>query len=281
MAEQSWIVWPFVFLLGASIGSFLNVVIYRWPRGESLVFPPSHCLSCGARLTWADLIPVFSYLLLRGRCRYCAKPITVRYLLVEAAAGLLSIASVYLFGWTACAAGVFIAASALLVIFFVDLDHMIIPDEATVTLILVGLAFDGYRLIHLGSKEAIVFAERVGTHPYAVYLPRSLVGLAMAGGLFLLIAWVSRAIFRKPAMGMGDVKLAAAMGALLGPGYLFLSYFILSVLLGAGIAVVLIILRLKRRGDYVPFGPMMAAAGVIMLLGGEWIAPWILGWYTP
>ena len=103
----------------------------------------------------------------------------------------------------------------------------------------------------------------------------------LAGGVFLLMAWLSEAVFKKPALGMGDVKLAGAMGALLGPGYQFLSYFILCVLIGAAISVLLIALRLKQRRDYIPFGPMMAAAGLIMLLWGDRVAPWILGWYSP
>lgn len=281
MPGLSWMVVVLLFLLGASIGSFLNVIIYRLPRAESLVFPPSHCLSCGARLTFIDLIPVFSYLLLRGRCRHCGKRFSIRCMLVEAAAGLLAIGCAYFFGLTAYALGVFIAACALVVIFFIDLDHMIIPDELTAVVAIVGLAFDGYRLAVLGCDQAVKFAESIGSQQYLIYLPRSLVGLVMAGGLFLFIAWLSQAVFKKPAMGMGDVKLAAAMGAILGPGYLFLSYFVLSILIGAIVSVLLIVLRLRRRRDYVPFGPMMAIAGLIMLLWGDLVAPWILHWYSP
>ena len=281
MPGLSWIIWIFVFLLGASIGSFLNVIIYRWPRGQSLLFPPSHCLSCGARLTFVDLVPVFSYLLLRGRCRHCGKRFSARYMLVEAATGLLAVAGVYSFGLTAYAAGVFIASCALVVIFFVDLDHMIIPNEATAVVAMVGLAFDSYGLLTSGGEHAIRFSEHIGAQYYSVYLPRSIVGLVLAGGLFLFIAWVAEAIFKKPAMGMGDVKLAAAMGAILGPGYMFASYFVLSILIGAGVSLLLIVLRLRRRRDYVPFGPMMAVAGLLMLLWGDQIAPWVLSWYSP
>ncbi len=270
-----------LFLVGASIGSFLNVIIYRLPRGKSLVFPPSHCLSCGARLTFIDLIPVFSYLLLRGRCRHCGKHFSARYMLVEAATGLLAVAAVYLFDLTPYAAGVFIVSCALVLIFFIDLDHMIIPNELTVLVAVIGLAFDGYRLAVFGRQEAIILAEQIGGQHYSAYLPRSIVGLVVAGGLFLFIAWLSQAILKKPAMGMGDVKLAAAMGAILGPGYLFASYFILAILIGAGISLLLILLRLRRRRDYIPFGPMMAIAGLIMLLWGGQVAPWILSWYGP
>lgn len=280
MPPLSGIVLVLLFLLGASIGSFVNVVIYRLPRNESLLFPRSHCLSCGARLTFVDLVPVLSCLLLRGRCRHCGKRFSVRYLLVEAACGLLAVACVEYFQWTAYALVMFVAGCALLAIFFIDLDHMIIPDELTALVAAVGLACDGYALARFGSKQAIVFSEQIGSQYYSVYLPRSLVGMVLAGGIFLFIAWAAQAVFKKPAMGMGDVKLAGAMGAILGPGYLFVSYFLLCILIGAGVSVLLIVLRLRGRRDYIPFGPMMAAAGLIMLLWAHRVAPWLLACYT-
>ena len=169
MPPPSWIVGVVLFLLGACIGSFLNVVIYRLPRGESLVFPPSHCPSCGVHLTFVDLIPVFSYLLLRGRCRHCGKPFSIRYMFGEAAAGLLAVACAYYFGLTLYAAAIFVVGCALLVIFFIDLDHMIIPDELTALVALIGLACDGYALATFGSQRAIVFSEHIGSQYYSVY----------------------------------------------------------------------------------------------------------------
>lgn len=269
-----------LFVAGAAIGSFLNVVIYRLPEDKSLLSPPSHCRSCNTRLGFVDLIPVLSYLILRGHCRHCGAPFSPRYMLVEATAGGLAVAAWHLSGFAPYyAAGLFAACAALLVIFFVDLDHMIIPDECVVVVALFGLALDGYHLYVLGADWAIPFTQGIGSQQLIIYLPRSLVGLLVGGGLFLFIGWIFEVALKKPALGMGDVKLAAAMGAILGPGYSLLSYFLLAVLVGAVVAVLLMVLGLKRRGDYIPFGPMMALAAIVMLLYTEPITLWLLSWY--
>jgi len=269
-----------LFVAGAAVGSFLNVVIYRLPKEESLLSPRSHCRACNASLGFIDLIPILSYLILRGRCRHCGAPFSPRYMLVEATAGGLAVAAWHISGFAPYyAAGLFAACAALLVIFFIDLDHMIIPDECVVVVALFGLALDGYHLYVLGPDWAIPFVQRIGSQQLALYLPRSIVGLLVGGGVFLFIGWIFEVALKKPALGMGDVKLAAAMGAVLGPGYSLLSYFLLSIIIGAGVAVLLMLLRLKRRGDYIPFGPMMALAAIVMLLYTEPIALWLLSWY--
>ncbi len=269
-----------LFVAGACVGSFLNVVIYRLPEDKSLWHPPSHCRSCHTRLGFVDLIPVLSYLILRGRCRHCGAPFSPRYMLVEAIAGGIAVTAWHISGFAPYyAAGLFATCAALLVIFFVDLDHMIIPDECVVVVALFGLARDGYHLYVLGLGWAIPFAQRIGGEQLTIYLPRSIVGLLVGGGLFLFIGWIFEVALKKPALGMGDVKLAAAMGAILGPGYSLLSYFLLSVLIGAAVAVLLMLLSLKRRGDYVPFGPMMALAAIVILLYTEPITLWLLSWY--
>jgi len=267
-------------MAGAAVGSFLNVVIYRLPEDKSLLSPPSHCRSCHTRLGFIDLIPVLSYLILRGRCRYCGARFSPRYMLVEAAGGVLAVVAWHISGFAPYyAAGLFAACAALLVIFFIDLDHMIIPDECVVVVALFGLALDAYHLYVLGADWAIPFTQSIGGQQLIIYLPRSLVGLLVGGGLFLFIGWIFEAALKKPALGMGDVKLAAAMGAVLGPGYSLLSYFLLAVLIGAVVAVLLMLLRLKRRGDYIPFGPMMALAAIVMLLYTEPITLWLMSWY--
>ena len=276
----SWITGVILFLTGACIGSFLNVVIYRLPEEESLLSPRSHCRSCHTRLGFIDLIPVFSYLILRGRCRHCGVAFSPRYMLVEAVTGVLAIAAWYMSGFAPYyALGLFAACAALLVIFFVDLDHMIIPDQCTAVVAIFGIALDVYHLYVRGADWAIAFTEPIGSGSLTMYLPRSIAGLLVGGGLFLFIGWVFEVVLRKPALGMGDVKLAAAMGTVLGPAYALFSYFLLSIIIGAAVAVLLMILRLKRRGDYIPFGPMMALAGILMLLYTEPITVWVLSWY--
>lgn len=271
--------WVLVGALGATIGSFLNVVICRLPQRQSLVFPPSHCFSCGERLGVLDLVPVLSYLLLRGRCRHCGRHFSPRYALVEAATGALAIAAVYLQGPTPYALAIFIASCALIVAIFVDIDHMIIPDQVPLLLVGVGIIVDAYRLVTFGRDVALPYHQSLGGTQYVAYLPISVVGALLGGGIFLVIGWVFERIMGRPSLGMGDVKLAAGVGAILGPGYGFLAFFLLAMVSGAIISVGLIALRLRRRDQYIPFGPMLAAAAIAMLLWPEELTRWVLHFY--
>ncbi len=284
--DLNWPAWVVIILFGAAVGSFLNVVIYRLPHRQSLLHPPSHCRSCGTRLRALDLIPVLSYVLLRGRCRYCGKSFSPRYAIVELATGLLAAAAVYTCGLGLYAVGVFVCLCALIVVIYVDLDHMIIPDETVVVILIVGLLFDCRQMLQQGTEQLISFHERFGPElypeiysEYLVYLPRSIVGALVGAGVFLFITWFFTALMRKPVMGMGDVKLAGAMGAILGPGYGFFVYFLLSIIIGAVISVALIALRIRSRRDYIPFGPMMALAGMVMLLAADIVVPLVLQFY--
>jgi len=274
-----WPTWVVLALVGATVGSFINVVIYRLPHRQSLLFPPSHCLSCGQRLGFVDLVPVLSYLLLRGRCRHCGKGFSPRYALVEAAVAGLAVASVYYYGLYPYALGIFVAGCALMVAFFVDLDHMIIPDQVPVILVVVGITFDLYKLAVFGTDRALHFTEKVGATVHHIYLPASLVGLLVGGGVFLTIGWVFERLLRRPALGLGDVKLAAGVGAILGPGYQFLAFFLLAVVGGAAISILLMLLRLRRREGYIPFGPMLALSALAMLLWPEVLTPWVMRFY--
>lgn len=278
--QPEWVLWAFLFVFGATVGSFLNVVIYRLPRAESVVHPPSHCFSCGTRLTVIDLFPVLSYVWLRGRCRHCGKGFSPRYALVEIACGLLAVASVYYFALSLYALAIFIICLCLIAVFFVDLDYMIIPDEFVAIIAVLGLALDGYQLAVKHGATAITYQEWLGSNALTVYLPRSVVGMLVGAGLLLFLGWAFEKIMGKPSMGGGDVKLAGAMGTLLGPGYLFLSYFLLAVVSGAVIGVAVMALKLRGRRDYIPFGPMLAAAGIVMLLWGDTVAPWVIGRFT-
>lgn len=263
-------VWVLVFAVGAAIGSFLNVVIYRWPQRESIIRPPSHCMSCGARLGFIDLIPVLSYFLLRGRCRHCGRRFSVRYALVEAAVGLLLVGALGLHGLSVHGLAVFVVCCCLVLVFFIDLDHMIIPDELVVSIALIGIALNVQELVQYGpGTSAVAFTQRLGEATKTVYLPSSLVGLAVGGGAFLLVSWVFERLWRRPVLGFGDVKLAGGMGALVGPGHLFLAWFVLSVVVGAAVAVLLLATGLRRRRDYIPFGPMLAAGGIAVVLCPE------------
>lgn len=270
----------FLFATGSVVGSFLNVCIFRIPQRESIISPPSRCGSCGKRLRFLDLIPVLSALIFRFRCRYCGRRYSWQYPLVEALTGLLFLGSLFAFGPTLKAIATIVIGCSLIVIFFIDLRHLIIPDGLNAIILVSGLVLDGARIYHDGWLEGTLnFPELFVGQPHRVFLPYSLVGMLAGAGVFLLISWAARLVFGREAMGGGDVKLAGAMGAVLGPGYLFFSYTLLSIVLGAVVGVLLIALKIRSRKDMIPFGPMMAVGGVLVLFWGDRIAAFVTKLY--
>ena len=243
----------FIFILGLVIGSFLNVCIYRLPRGESLLHPPSHCPQCGKLIKWYDNIPLLSYLLLRGRCRHCSSGISFRYPLVEALTGIF-----FLFSFFRHSPGILtfplflsflkhlIFISFLIPVFFIDLKHRIVPNRLSYGVLICGL------LLSLPTRSFF----------------SSLVGLGIGGAIFLIIRFLGAFFLKVESMGMGDVKLAAGIGAFLG-WRLTLVCFFLSFLLGAIVAIFLLLTRVKRRKDRIPFAPFLVAAALISLFWGE------------
>ena len=238
------------FIFGLVIGSFLNVCIYRLPRGESIISPGSHCPHCGHLLGFLDLIPLISFLILNRKCRYCGKEISPRYFFVELITAILFLAVYVRFMVYERSVLLFIPylilCSGLVVITFIDLEHKIIPDKITYPGIVAGL------IISLFSRSFL----------------SSLFGLAIGGGILYLIVVLSRG-----GMGGGDVKLAAMLGAFLGWRLILLNLF-LSFLFGGIIAVILLLLKLKGRKDYIPFGPYLALAGVVTIFWGRQILFW-------
>jgi leader peptidase (prepilin peptidase)/N-methyltransferase len=244
-----------VFLFGLVVGSFLNVCIYRLPREESIVRPPSHCTHCKALIRPWDNIPVISFLLLKGRCRQCHQKISWRYPLVELlnATGYLLI--VYFFGYTFSAAVYAVLFSALVVVTFIDFDHQIIPDEIT----LPGMA--------LGLLAASTVLSPGFTSAAA--------GLLVGGGLFYLAAVLSRWILHRYGMGGGDIKFIAMIGAFLGWRGMLLTIF-LGALTGTFYGVSQILFFGKKRENPIPFGPFLAFGALISLLFGSEIFRWYL-----
>jgi leader peptidase (prepilin peptidase)/N-methyltransferase len=238
-------------LFGLIFGSFLNVVIHRLPRGESLASPPSRCPSCGEHVRPYDNIPVLSWLLLRGRCRHCGEPISPRYPLVELLTAVLMAAVVVAKGadedvWLGLA---FVAV--LVPVTFIDLDHRIIPNK----------------ILALGAVVAVAIVLLTDSGSIVEHL----IAAAAAGG-FLLVA----ALAYPAGMGMGDVKLAAVMGLFLGRavGPAMFAGLIAGSLLGA-----LIIARKGRREGRktaIPFGPFLAFGGLVGLFAGDEIVDWYL-----
>ena len=255
----------FTFAFGAVVGSFLNVCIWRLPTDRSLFWPGSHCPRCLRFIRWYDNIPLVSYLLLRGRCRHCGARISPRYPLVEGATALafvgLYFADIVVTGdrppsYALLGVHCYLVAS-LLAASLIDLDHQIIPDEITFGGVVVGLAasalvpalHDNVRaLVGIGWLDRLIWST-VG----------ALAGSGMTAGMALLGKW----IFRRDAMGMGDVKLMAMLGTFLGWQGALLVFFI-APFFGLAIGG---FLALKRRTRVIPYGPFlsMAAATVVVL----------------
>jgi leader peptidase (prepilin peptidase)/N-methyltransferase len=238
-------------LLGLCVGSFLNVVIARWPEGRSIVSPPSACPRCGTAIAWFDNVPVLSFILLGRRCRHCRAPISWRYPAVELFTAALFLVVLWTRGLGPDLVPALALAAALVAITVIDLDHQLIPDVITLPGIVVGL----------------VASVVTGRPPWL----ESILGALVGGGLFFLIIVASRG-----GMGGGDMKLGAMLGAFLG-WKVALVAVLLGVLAGGALAVVLLVAGRKGRKDAVPFGPFLALGGMIGLLWGEPILAWYLG----
>ena len=244
-----------LFLLGSVIGSFLNVVIYRLPKGESISYPPSHCSECDTRLKPLDLIPILSYLFLRGKCRTCATEISIQYPIVEAVAGFTFLFTYFRFGFTLDMMQYLFILSIFIAIFVIDYRHYIIPDSLNLLIFFIAVIFFGIGFIQ-------------GEHSVSDLLSR-VYGLILGGGFFFLIAVVTGA------MGGGDIKMMAALGFLFGLSSTLLLTF-LSFVLGGILSGALLALKIKKRKDHIPFGPFICIAGVITIFWGEELIRWYM-----
>jgi leader peptidase (prepilin peptidase)/N-methyltransferase len=245
-------------IFGLLIGSFANVVIYRVPEGRSIVRPPSGCPACGARVRARDNIPVISWLVLRGHCRDCHAPISLRYPAVEALVGGLFVGVGLRFGISWTGVGEAALAAGLVVLAFIDLEHLLLPKKivyATLTVV------------------AVVFVAGAATGTQWHRLLVAAISAVVPWALFFVINFVS-----PRAMGFGDVRLALLIGfglGWLGAGYAFLGFIVASVL-GSVVGVTMIALGKAGRRTPIPFGTFLAAGAVLAVLAG---AP-VVNWYS-
>jgi len=269
-----------IVLFGLVVGSFLNVVISRLPRGESLIRPRSRCPTCGKPILARDNIPLLSFLLLRGRCRACGARIAWRYPLVELLTGLLFLLTVARFGLDPSTPFLLFFLSTLVVATFIDLEHQIIPHALTLPAIPLGLLMS--LLFH--------------SPPFG----EALVGSFAGAGLLYLVAVYGEVLLRKESMGGGDVNLIAAIGAFLGWRKMLLALF-LGAVFGAVGGTILVVWRKRREGaascptfvldatlasqagregsepadaTRIPFGPFLALGAVVALFSGEELIRW-------
>ncbi|MGH7789283.1 MAG: prepilin peptidase [Candidatus Binatia bacterium] len=249
-----------VFVLGAVVGSFLNVCIHRLPTGASVAFPASHCPQCRQPILPYDNIPIVSYLLLRGRCRQCATPISRRYPLVEMLSGLAAVAALSHFGLTAYALMAFAFLASLIVITFIDLDHQIIPDAISLPGILVGFG------------SAVLLGQP--------HWSASLAGILLGGGLLWVVAEGYHRLTGREGMGGGDIKLLAMIGAFLGWRMIPVTLMIAS-LSGTAIGLSLMLSRGRSTRMAIPFGPFLALGAACALFWGEALITWYLNLAMP
>jgi leader peptidase (prepilin peptidase)/N-methyltransferase len=248
------------FLLGLVVGSFLNVCIHRLPRHLSIVVPRSHCPDCGRVIRWYDNIPLLSYLWLLGRCRSCKKPIPLRYPLVEAVTGVLSVLVYLKFGVGLSYVFYFLLfAAPLVAIAFIDLERKIIPDVLSLT----GIA--------VGTLATIILSGL----PFTAALLKSLWGILAGGGALFFISWFYERLRRQEGIGGGDVKLAAMLGAFFGWKAVFV-ILLLASLLGSVAGVILMIARRQGAQTAIPFGPFLAAGALLHLFVGNELLHWYL-----
>lgn len=253
---------PFVlaFAVGAAIGSFLNVCIWRVPAGESVVYPPSHCPRCDVRIRHRDNIPIISYLLLRGRCHSCGEPISLRYPAVEALTGVMFAVLLFKFGWSPHFVVNALFVAALIVISFIDLDHQIIPDVISLPGIAIGLVLSA-----------------VG---YGPPLVGSAVGALLGGGILYAVAAGYQLLTGREGMGGGDIKLLAMIGAFLGWRGVLVT-LVLGSFTGAVIGIAIIGLRGGGARLPIPFGPFLALGAICALFWGDQLTAWYLNLAFP
>jgi leader peptidase (prepilin peptidase)/N-methyltransferase len=239
----------FIFVLGLAIGSFLNVCIYRIPLNKSIIFPASFCPKCGMKISIMDNFPLVSFILLKGRCRNCQAPISIRYPIVELITALLFLLIFFKDGLSWQFLKEIILCCSLIIIFFIDLEHRIIPDVITLPGIVVGFIFSFLT-------------------PPITFLT-SLLGFLAGGLLFYLTAILGEAIFKKEGMGGGDVKLAAMLGAFLGWQNILVIFFLSAVLGSIGGIIAIFLSSEIKKTRIIPFGPFIALAAIITVFWGD------------
>lgn len=247
----------FLLWSGLAVGSFLNVCIYRLPRHESLLWPPSRCTGCNRPLAWFENIPLVSWLVQRGRCRSCGAPIAVMYPLVETMTAAVFACGYVIYGWTPLLAARLLFACAMIVLFVIDLRHRILPNVITVPGVVAGLIL-------------------------SVFLPpgwrASLLGLVLGGGVLFAIAEFYYRVRGFEGLGMGDVKMLAMIGAFLG-WQVMLVTLVLASFMGSAVGLAMIASRRGGMKAVLPFGTFLAVGALVAAVAGDAMLAWYLSFY--
>jgi leader peptidase (prepilin peptidase)/N-methyltransferase len=250
------------FVLGCCIGSFLNVCIWRMPRGESVVTAPSHCPHCNHDIAWYENLPLVSWLVLRGKCSACRSPITFRYFFVELLTGILFFALFYKVIDNSQPLGIFpvYLGMAMLIIttVFIDYEHCIIPDKTT------------YPAMVLGIAAALIFPETWHAPHWTTAGIAAVLSMIISGTFMALFAMIGKMVFKVEVLGWGDVKYIAAVGACLGIPCAFATLLFGSIA-GALTGIGMVILRRGSLKTAIPFGPYLATGTLLWMFFGEWL----------
>jgi leader peptidase (prepilin peptidase)/N-methyltransferase len=260
----------FFTLLGLAVASFLNVCMDRLPANQSLVFPASHCAACGRRLSARDLIPVFSYLRLRGHCRYCQASIPRRILWVEIGTGVLFGYLFWYYGWSVELPLALFYTALFIVLAVIDLEHHLILNKTVYPATAVALVISIFL-----PPSRLVCPDGLGTVLAENYLPQLGIVQAAIGGATGLVLFSLITILSRGGMAWGDAKMAALIGVI--TGYFVLCSLLVAVILGGLVALILLLSGLRKRREGIPFGPFLSLATLITLLWGTDLVNWYLG----
>ena len=247
----------FAGLFGLVVGSFLNVCVYRLPRGESVTWPGSHCTTCNRPLSWYENIPVASWIVLGGRCRTCGEPISLVYPLVELVTAAVFVGGYVIYGLTPLLAARLLFAVAMIVLFVIDLEHRILPDLITLPGIVLGFVF-------------------------SLFLPPgwrdSLIGIILGGGSLWLMGELYFRVRHEEGMGFGDVKMLAMIGAFLGWKLMLLT-LVLASFAGSLVGIGLMVTGRGGMKLALPFGTFLAVGALAAAVFGDPLLDWYLGMY--
>ena len=261
------LIYSYIFIFGLVIGCFLTVCISRIPLGQSIISPPSHCASCGTRLRPLDLVPVFSYIFLKGQCRYCGKKVSAKYPIVELITAVLFVMLFLKYSFSIDFIAAVFISSILLCVIFIDYQYKIIPNGLVITGLIGGIALSVYNIF----SPVAIYGDNDIFNPF--------IGALIGSGSLILISVIGGIIFKtSDAMGMGDIKLMAPIGLFLGWKLTILC--LLSAIILAGIVCIILMLtkKIDNKSTFA-FGPFISAGAFIVLLFGWQILEFYLSFY--
>lgn len=251
MVPQSPVVWIYAALLGLVVGSYLNVLVHRLPSGTSTIWPRSRCPFCGGAIKAKDNIPLLSFLLLKGRCRYCRAPISWRYPFIEGFTAAAFVTCVLRFGLTVETLIAILFVSLMVLLAAIDMEHFLLPDSVTLPGLLIGLALRAW-------------------HPHTSFLD-ALVGAVVGAGLLILLINFWFWLRNEEGMGLGDVNMLALIGAFLGWQGVLTTLFV-AALTGASTGIALLVAGRVGLRSRLPFGVFLALGGLVSLFFGDFLA---------